>query len=202
MGLSLTEDEFHDPELVKSIFGTGIECARSGDEICLTEEVYILQVVTLHQDQTGQIHFKAVENPDDNDYLYEPRFFDWIKWENTVDDVKALKEDERVPILNDSVYGIYKCDYCCSHIVEGDFTGMAAHGEIRNSKRTPNKEGTHVWAQLDTKPQFFCISCLKLINDEVTTLWDQGVDQQGECDQGTHYRCWRYGCPDDCDFKG
>ena len=179
------------------IFETDHACAKCSDAILLTYEVYLLRVVIPVVSTDGGLEYMDVE-AEDRDYMYEPRYFEFGCWEDVRDN---LREDlENAPSIQDDK-AILDCGICESGICRGEYLGLATWGEVRCSQRMPEGEATHIFELEDISPFPICISCLSKMNDEIC-LWDDPVDQEGSCDEGTHQRCWRQGCMDVCLLHG
>jgi hypothetical protein len=77
--------------------------------------------------------------------------------------------------------------------------GMLSFGEIHRSDKCPRGiyEPKFVCSDKDKAP--ICIECLAFLNTEVHTIWPDGVCHDDECQVGTQTRCWRDGCPGNCE---
>lgn len=185
--LGVTED-------LTTPMGSTHQCARCQDEILLTDEVYVLQVVSATMNGDFQILPVQCE---DEDYLYEPRFFDFECWEDSIQELLNLTSDIP-PLLHEEA--ILECELCESGICLNEYFAQLVCGEIRRSAQTPDGHPTIHFEPIGGTTTL-CLSCLKHINDDVHVMWDEGVDQDGECDEGTHSRCWRYGCEEEVCIK-
>jgi len=164
-------------------------CAKCDDRIHLGDEVFLIvvSVPTLMND--GTVEFIPA-TCDDDDYLYQPRFVEFPCWENAVEELQKTVRD--LPAIEDN-RGITECFSCESSILLGEHTAVVTLGELEVSNRCPNNETVHTFHPNDKTPQVFCVSCLLRLNED-RDLWDAEVRQGNECAEGTHYRCWRYGC--------
>lgn len=185
-----------DDKVFEFIYDSGHACRRCNEKIMLTEEVYLLWVMAAHMN--GEFQVLPVES-DEGDFLYPPQFFCFNCWEENCDDLINV-EDKIQSVHNER--GIFECVVCESDILIEEYFGQLLLGEIRCSQKMPNGEATNYfhWLENGREPLCICISCLKLLNDEVIEMWEEGVDQEGECDLGTHMRCWRFGCDEQCDM--
>jgi hypothetical protein len=184
-------------EVYEFIYDSGRTCARCDEKIMLLDEVYLLQVVVARMN--GEFSIQPAES-DEGDYLFEPILFCFSCWEENCEDLISLDEGQAT-IYDER--GVFDCTVCDSSILTDEYFGQPLIGEIRCSERMPSGEVSHYFHYLEgnKEPPCICISCLKRINDEVVEMWDD-VDQEGECDVGTHLRCWRTSCLDQCDLTG
>lgn len=193
MGIT-TRIEGDDVEVFRMIYDSGHECSRCQEKILFAEEVYVLWVVSACMNGEFQLRYAESE---DGDFLYPPQFFCFSCWEECLEEFLALNEDVR-PIYDEK--GVLDCAFCDSSILLDEYFGQTNLGEIRCSEKTPNGEVAYHFHSLEnSEPPTICISCLKLLNDEVVAMWEEGVDQEGECDEGTHLRCWRITCTENCE---
>ena len=184
-------NDVDDDEAALLAYDSGHLCGRCNDPIMLVDEVYSLQVVIANIGENGGIEFSLALNEAGDDCLYEPIFFEIDCMEASAEDLVDIIEDEE-PLADP--YGILQCSLCKSDIRQGEILGLAEWGEIRASTKTPNGEASYTFWTEDKNPKVLCIGCLKRMDDDVHELWDEGVDQQGECEVGTYSRCWRFGC--------
>ena len=197
MGLPTGISAEDDNEVYEMIYDSGKECTRCQEKIMLVEEVYLLWVVSAHMN--GEIQILPVES-DDEDFMFEPQFFCFSCWEANLEDlIQVDVEDLDVHTVHDD-RSVYECVVCDSGIRLDESFGQAVLGEIRYSKKEPNGEQTLYYHVIGMGLLPICISCLKLMNEEVIGMWDV-VDQEGECNEGTHMRCWRTGCHESCDLE-
>lgn len=185
-----------DSEVFEFIYDSGHECARCGEKIMLVDEVYLLMVVAAHMN--GEFQVLPAES-DDGDFLYPPQFFCFTCWEECCEDL--ISTDSEVSTIYDE-RSVFDCTVCDSSILMDEYFAQPFIGEIRCAEKMPNGEVAHYWFNLDEnrEPACICISCLKLLNDEVVKMWDC-VDQDNECERGTQLRCWRTGCEEQCDLS-
>lgn len=195
--MSDDEEEVEDDAWVKD---TGLTCAHDGDTIEYGDPVICVQVVKPYIDQTdGGLKFWDIPTEDQTDYLYEPVLFHTRNWEEIEERFEEFI-DGRTPV---PVAGpILHCGFCKSGILQGETTGLASLGEIIRSQRNPDLKsyGNH-FENLDRNPKIICVVCLMDLNKEVHELWPDGVCHDAECEMGTYGRCWRAGCPGNCEQK-
>jgi hypothetical protein len=165
-------------------------CARCGDTLIYTEEVYMLTVVRAVVSVEG-IFYEAVVS-DDGDYLYEPRFMSQECWEHVEEEIRESTMDE--PPIEDPK-AILECAVCEGGIRNGELLSLATFGEIHQSNRNPDGESNKTFDTYDSNPNIVCIPCLHVMNNDICSIWDGQVQNGNECQQGTKARCWRYGCP-------
>lgn len=188
--MEVPDDELEDSEVFYELYKSEHECPSCSDQIMLVEEVYALWVVQATAEHGFQVSYAESA---DGDLLYTPQFFCFSCWETLVEDLlQALATDNNPPIRHDR--GVFDCSLCGSSILPEEYFAQVTVGEIHHSEKVPNKELSFSFHVLTENPQILCISCLKTLNDEVVEMWEGGVDQEDECDHGTHIRCWRNGC--------
>lgn len=183
--------ETHDKDgsIAHFINRTGIECSKCADDVGYTDEVFLLTVVSPMVAPEGVLY--QVLTSDDGDYLYEPQVFDIICWEEVEEDARNAAADVP-PVLEPRA--ILDCSICESGIMQGETMALATFGEIHCSQRAPNRKSTNTFKVYSNEPRIVCLSCLRYIDEDVVTMWQGEVQQGDECREGTHQRCWRYGC--------
>ncbi len=164
-------------------------CGYCGKDIHTVEEIKLLQVVyaTGHQ---HAVNFLAVSD-ERGEFQYTPYFFHFMCWEEITESLEEFL-DEREPVFDAAGQGTCECTGCTADIRSWETMGLVSFGELRRSNLMPNGESTFYFDECNTKPHTLCISCLKLINDEILEMW-KGLNHNGECAQGTQARCWRDG---------
>lgn len=180
------------------VLDTGLTCYYDGEPIEYTDGVVILQVVKPYI-INGVLTFHDILTEERDDFFYEPLLFHAKNWDDIEEQFISYAE-ERTPVpLGDPVC---HCKYCKSGIRQGETMGIATGGEIYRSQRDPDLTGyTNHFENLDRHPCIFCISCLMDLNKDVHECWPNGVAHDQECEQGTYARCWRSGCPGNCERK-
>jgi hypothetical protein len=190
------DDDMHD----KHLLDTGLTCAWDGDVIEYTDLVIIVLMITpglvSGPDGTPQLMFYDIMTGDQDDYLYEPNIFHGKNWDEIEEQFRTYVKDH-YPI---EVPGsILNCAFCKSGILPGETTGVALVGEVHRSQRNPDLQvhGNH-FEPLNKAPDIICVSCMMEINNDIHELWPDGVCHDEECPEGTFARCWRDGCPGNC----
>lgn len=177
---------------------SGIACSYDGDVIEYTDGVIVMLVIKPRV-VDGQLRFFDLMTEDEDDYLYEPSFFHAKNWEEIDEQFRVYVGDR--PELH--VQGeVLNCTYCKSGILQGETTGVATFGEIHRSQHNPDLKtyGNH-FENLDRNPTIICVACLMDLNNDVQEIWPDGVCHDEECPEGTYARCWRDGCPGNCQNK-
>lgn len=181
--------DYDDGSLATYINRTGIECAKCGESISYTDEVFLLTVVVPIITPEGVIYEPL--SSEDGDFMYAPQVFDLMCWEEIEEDIRERVQDVP-PIIE--LRAILECSICESGIMQQEALALVSFGEIHCSQRCPNNTATNTFQLYDSDPKHVCLSCLRIIDEEIVTMWEGEVQQIDECRQGTHYRCWRYGC--------
>lgn len=191
-------DELETWEVDESwIAKTGHECAGPGcgELIRYGDEIFVLEVVVLTMDASGLIYSPYLA--DTGDFLYEPLIIELECWEDMEEDICSAHQD--TPAI-ESDEAVATCAACNSGICLGEVAGTASFGEIHLSRRTPNfNSGASTFTKMDTNPTLLCAACLNELSKDHVDLWADVVRQGNECEEGTVMRCWRHGCPGDCD---
>lgn len=183
----LIEDE--QEEMSRLIYRTGIECARCGDDVHYTDEVFLISIVRPTISVEGVIY--EMLQADDGDFLYEPRTMNLECWEEAVEELRERMED--IPPILD-LRAVLECSICESGIRTGESVGLIQFGEVHCSQRRPEDASTNTFETYDHDPQVICLSCIRLFNEDVNCLWEGDVQEGDECKEGTYLRCWREGC--------
>lgn len=186
------EDDF---DLVRAVTKSSQECAECSDRILLTDEVFMITMVRPYITDEGLTLLP--DEAEDGDFSYEPRFLELECWEKIEEELREQLED--TPPIEDP-QAILECDVCASGIRMGEMAGLASFGEIHASKRCPDGIPQETFVQYDPEPIILCTACMQYLNKNILELWDGTVQESNECEEGTAYRCWRYGCPNgSCD---
>lgn len=160
-------------------------CAFCSEDIHSVEELQMLQVVYPNL-PNGKVEYYDIES-DSGGYQYQPRFFHLQCWEEVEEQLNEILE-EYDPFADET--GICECCICGAGILAWETTGLLSFGELRRAQRMPNGESTFYFDECNVDPRVICIACLWTINHELVKLWDE-VNHNGECEEGTLYRCWR-----------
>ena len=174
-----------DPDGVEIPYMTEHCCASCEDQLFLTDEVVLLQVV--YANFTGtQIECYDIDDGVGG-FIYEPYFLHIDCWEELIEGLGELTED--CPPLLDPM-SIFDCSHCKSGIRSWESSCLVTPGELRRSPRSPTGvQNVHFDACLG-EPKLLCISCIAQMTEEVVEMWDD-LSHHGECPEGTHRRCWR-----------
>jgi len=169
--------------------GSGIYCTSCGDELGLTDEVFLFHIVHVVNTDAG---LQMVDVLEMNGYFrYIPVFWCFSCWEETLEEVKELLEDS--PPLEDAD-GIVECDICGSDILQGEAFATAAFGELHYSERNPHREYMPKFVGMNNEIHV-CIGCLNHLEESRDTpIWKTGVEPVpglSVCLDGLFERCWR-----------
>lgn len=188
---ALTAEEFEAETLLAA---SGHICGDCGEDLHFVDELFLIQVVYLNRvGETFEMYFVEDE---DGEFEYDPYFFHLECWEKNHETLGELV-DETPAIIHPASIAVCSC--CKSDILPWEVTGSIQFGELHRSQKTPNHEATLYFHVYGSNPTFMCLSCLIELNDQVIELWEDGVDQHGECIDGSHERCWRRGlCQREC----
>lgn len=96
------------------------------------------------------------------------------------------------------------CNYCGSAIMLGEPCGWVQSNLVTLSKRRPVVDGVTLapYVQTPNGDGFnVCLPCLRIINDNVVTMWVGGISYNGECEECTTKRCWLHTCECGCHSK-
>jgi hypothetical protein len=182
---------------ISEVIKTGHICHGCDEELCLTDEVALLQVVYPFC-PNGHVETCAVDNGAGS-FRFAPRFMHLECWEELEEDLTEKLED--VPPMLDH-YGICDCSVCASDIRAWESSGLLTFGELRQSRRRPNGEPTIHFDECGLgEPKILCVGCIMALEEEVLQMWED-FSHNGECPEGTHARCWRTGeCSEVCQEK-
>jgi hypothetical protein len=184
------EEEEEEPELPNDWTRTEERCVSCNDHLHFTEEAVLLKVMypSIEAGEEALKDFVVDEGENVGDYYYTPLFFEFACWEELAESLRLMVEDAP-PVRHRTE--LLRCDFCDCSICEDEIMGTAYVGEFHVSNRLPNGEVT---TKFDTSanPYHVCIGCLVLLNDQELELWDDELNQGGECQECTHIRCWRY----------
>jgi hypothetical protein len=171
------------------MYYAGRNCSDCSEDLMLTDDVVLVQVV-IPKVENGQVVFPVFENPDGS-YAYEPYVFHDHCWGENVDLMRAsLEEAGWLP--KPDQYAFCRCAYCDSGIRVGEPMGFISYGQLTTSKRVPNGEVSVTFEEGKGQAERVCLSCLRVINDEVIEMWER-LSYGGECAECTYERIWRDG---------
>ena len=175
---------------------TGAVCAYDSECIEYADPVVLLAIVLPKVDQNGVMTFNYILTPNGGDFLYDPVYFLSPNWDRVEEDMQAnLEEREAIPCKDP----ILTCCLCSSGILVDETTGLLTPGAFERSQRNPDGNYGRKFIPDRGERAVVCIACLRAMNDEVLTIWDDGVCHKNECPDGTQTRCWRAGCAGGCD---
>ena len=195
---------------------TKIECTCCSEPIPYDSTVMRIKVITYQWTNEGFDRIQLVDalgNP-----VYEDNYFlndDTVRpaydedSEEIVevgdlcwDTVEAAMVDELcdtppVETTDDPI----KCYFCDSAVMLGEPCGWAQLNKVKASRRRPTVNGAAL-APYTLEPiddgYTICLPCLRIINDNIVTMWCKGVSYDNECDECTARRCWLHSCTCGC----
>jgi hypothetical protein len=160
------EDEDDEEEI--DLSGMSIhECPCCSEQLALTEEVFLLEVM-----ESEQSHGEIITRPltgADGDYQYEPLFLHYMCWDECLEIIRSEKEFQPPYASAD---GILFCSVCESTISSGEPYVSATFGELRYSGKAPEGEDEQRFERLQ-KPMPVCVACMVyVIEDHLDELED------------------------------
>lgn len=179
---------------MRFIYHTGQTCAHCGEDLLVTDELVLVQIVIPQLAEDNQLAMPAFETAE-GEYAYEPYFFHqhcWMEIDERLDEL--LQEEACEPV--DDAYSFRVCDTCKSGLRLNEPVALVSLGEIQRSKRVPNGEGTLSFQPYESQ-RFYCLSCIRAVNDDIIEMWEH-ISYGGECIQCTYDRCWRTGSTCNC----
>lgn len=183
----LEEEDEETAELYYELHKSGQWCTICGEGIMFADEAVMVSVCALQVTASGILYTPLFNET--GDFAYVTHFLCCDCYETSKEDIVEAYED--TPPVED-MYAVLECTTCGSGIREGETVVPACFGEIHCSKRSPNgKSGGPRFEAMDPDPDVYCLGCSN-VGD--FALWDDGLKQFNECDEGTFARCWRYGC--------
>ncbi len=182
--------QFVEGDLPTFIYGTGHECADCSEELLVTDEVVLVQIVLPALDQQGRVSYPPFLNPQ-GEYAYDTFFFHQSCWMGNEETLRESLEDEGLEPVGDQ-YSFCGCTICQSGIRLNEPSLLVQPGEMQSSQRSPNNERALTFVSYTGQTELWCLSCTRAVNDEVIEMWDS-ISYQGECVGCTHDRNWRIG---------
>lgn len=178
------------------LWKSGQNCADCGNDLHVTDDVYLIQVVYGGYDEQGNFnHFILQHN---GDYQFEPQFFHTSCWEELWEDFASLLEDQPPLIEPSPQLQIAECIGCASSIRANETSGLLSLGALHRSSRSPDGSSTACFAPRQETPDMICLACLYHFNKELFEMWDELLNS-GVCEEGLNERCWRNGtCLNGC----
>jgi hypothetical protein len=165
-------------------------CMACDAGLIYTEEIFmvVVEYPLFNGREPLHLDFKHDEGVYENDFYYEPLFFEFSCWESAAHSLRKMLEDAP-PVKHPAE--LFKCSFCESSICDLEIYGAAYIGELHVSPRMPNGEPTDTFVTI-AKPDYICLGCLLLLDGDEIDLWDEELNQVGECQECSHIRCWRY----------
>lgn len=154
----------------ENLIATEHICSDCGEELALTDEVFLVQV--LYQSITpegGEVFYNVEEG---GDFVYTPHFFCMECWEETRETLEGLVED--LPPVG-KPGATRSCAICKSGIENMEITAVITLGELRRSQRMPAGKPTIHFAGVQ-KPEVWCRACAARLSGDVIELWEEGFD--------------------------
>lgn len=196
----LEEIEEDDEELGLEL---ALDCAKCGEPIHLTEEIFIFKIVRPIIDRSlGQVHFYETDST--GALLEEAAVHCFHCWEETNEEATIACEDVP-PVTHPD--GLCTCDNCGSDINEGETMGIATYGEVHWSARCPNGEPEHAFESIGDD-KHICIVCIRNMDldhirvDYAEHLAVREALPNETCSVGLSERCWRHNtCTNHCHRK-
>jgi hypothetical protein len=166
------------------------------EAIRFADEIYMLTVEVAVPTNDGKItHSPLVAN--DEDFMYEPVFYCAGCWQSIIEDLREIVDN--TPPVGDA-QSVIECSICRSGIRSGEVFSKVTFGEFRSPDRNPEGSLQAVFCTLG-KPSIICAPCINTLGENISEIWGDPVKQNNECTEGTHKRCWRYGCSADINHK-
>jgi hypothetical protein len=185
----------------KLIWESGHICSNCGEDLHLTDDIVLLQVVYPGYDAQGRLDYFILQSSG-GDYMYEPQFFHAGCLEELVVDFEDHISMESPHMDPEEHLQVAECTTCTAHIRAHEVSATLNRGELRCSKRSPDGTVTIYFdncSSIDT--EVICLACLWRFNEEVFEMWDKV--ETGVCQIGLYERCWRYGaCQLGCRHMG
>jgi hypothetical protein len=182
----LTPKHYRDGQI--DINTTNIKCARCGDTLAYTEEVWRLRIVQA-QVLNGDVVYHDILN-EEGRQKYQAHFFEFICWETSKEELLELYEE--APCAVEHPLGILRCDICESDILEWETFGLVEYGELHFALRSPL--GLPVQFEHLKHEHHVCICCLYQLDAGEHNYWNGNIEPIPDhwvCQEGLFDRCWR-----------
>ena len=176
--------------LEQLIWDSGHICSDCGEELHLTDEVFLIQAIYVAYDENGQ-PIPLILSADDGGYLYEPQFLHTACWESLWEDFWNEHGGTDPCPDPEGQLQVAECYGCTSPIRAHELSAQLNLGELHCSKRLPDGEPT-IHFEPNPNTELVCIECLLKFNGDIFEMWDD-LEVPGVCNQGVRERCWRYG---------
>lgn len=183
-------------EVEQLLLEIGQLCGECGEDIHVTDDVYLLQIVTPNYID-GTFNYWVVQS-EKGEYAYDPYFFHQSCWADTCTEWEENAEEPLPKVLShDQQYVIGACVLCESHIQLSETSGLLVGGSFTRSPRSPGGESS-VEFEPSEEPMLICISCLHDLNTNGLEMWPY-IGLTNICEAGLKSRCWRTGaCQNGC----
>jgi hypothetical protein len=164
----LDESELTDEELRENnaLFRSSHSCAACQEHLIYTDEVFLLEVSEAVQ-VDGQIVFSP-QLSTEGDYLFEPLLLHLECWEEIVEQIREMREDDP-PVECEN--GILFCRECESTIGPQEPFINATFGEIQVSNRCPNGVVGDRFTPM-AKPMHVCMACMVFVIEDYLDNWE------------------------------
>ncbi len=178
------EEDFGDLQIVAN-------CVNCGDDIRLTEEVFLIAFTRPYQTPEGVVFYEltitSVPIP-----VGVPCFYCFTCWEEQKEALQDNSEDE-LPIQEDDGKALLECDICSSDICHGETFATETFGELQWSERSPNGQATVAFIPMGDASHI-CVDCISNAEeDQAFQIQVSEVEDEEPitCQLGKHLRCWR-----------
>ena len=190
---AFTEEEWR---LENLLWESDIICVNCGEDLHLTDEIFLLQVVLPGYNEQGLLDLFIVTEGDD--YKYDPQFFHLECWEELWFGMEEHIEEFQSPPPTDDRNKVAKCHGCSAQIDVYETSGMLSFGELRCDQHLPDGQPIILFDSCNVRPHLICIECLHTFNSDLFEMWPT-VSHGAVCSYGIHTRCWRQGtCQYEC----
>jgi len=182
-----------DPDELEELLQTPHICASCEEQLFTTDELVLIQAVYPNV-VDGEVQFYQLDDGFGH-FEYEPMFLHLDCWEELAEELYELMEDAP-PMLD--VLSLFECTVCKSGIRPWETSCLVTPGELRHSPRSPTGNPMFYFDPCLGDATLLCASCTVRLNEEVFEMWEN-FSHNGECPEGTHKRCWRWGeCSEVC----
>lgn len=151
------------------------KCGACAEEFDPNEYIFLIQIVRpyrYYNDQTHQweLHFEKQIDEESGEFENYPYFFHQDCWTENADELAESAAGVTPTLEGDPAC---TCNFCKSHICEGELMGVVHLGEFVLSERQPNGHDA-IETPLDpVNPTYLCVNCLNEFNiNIVPELWD------------------------------
>lgn len=139
-----------------------------------------------------EVHYFPLLDDETGEPEVEPLFFHLDCWDEVLENIEELTEDEPPVEEPDSML---TCDCCQSSIRMGERVATISTGEFEKSQRL----GGLLFIENEVAPDVMCLPCASRMADAAEIDPWTHINQNGECYTCMRARCWRkYRCTCDC----